>query len=157
MAYLFVRIPSISTRVFAVIRSSIDINDVYRNNYGGSDLAAMLDRVFLSEAVPDLWNPSGSPYDLSMYDYRDLCLSELVAPDLRQGLHAFASHLNVTHFGRHHLIGDYTLAHRAEGLTICSWLQGGAPDVVLDAINVSKSHEPATLFWDSSLGVPYAR
>ena len=143
--------------MFAVIRSPILINDVYRNNYGGSDLEAMLDRVFLLEAAPDLRNPSCSPYDFSMYDYRDLCLPELVAPELRQGLYAFACHVNATHFGRHYLVGDYTLGHRAEGLTICSWLQGGAPDNVLDAINVSKSYEPATLFWDSSLGVPYAR
>ena len=136
-----------------MIRSPIHINDVYRNNYGGSDLEAMLDRVFLLEAAPDFMYD----YDLSMYDYRDVCLPQLVAPELRHGLHAFASHVNVTHFGRHLLPGDYTLAHRAEGLTICSWLQGGAPDDVLDAINVSKSYEPATLFWDSSLRVPYAR
>lgn len=99
----------------------------------------MLNRVFLLEAVSDLRIPSGSPYHLPMHNYRGLCQAELVAQQLREGLYVFACHVNVTHFGRHYLDGDYTHApgDRAEGLTICSWLQGGAPDHVLDAIIVS--------------------
>ena len=119
----------------------------------------MLNRPFSIVGAPDLRIPSGASYYFFMHDYRELCQVELVALELREALYAFARHVNVNHFGRYYLDGDYTHApgDLAEGLTICRWLQGGAPDDVLDAINVSKSYEPATLFRHSRSGVAYAR
>ena len=46
--------------------------------------------------------------------------------ELREALYAFARQVNVNHFDRQNLDGNYTHAPRdlAECLTICKWLQG---------------------------------
>lgn len=151
MSELFVRIPSVSTHLSAVLRSPLDIEHVYENNYGGADLEEMLNRVYLLEAARDLRIPivQVQPFDLVKEDYRVRRLEELVAPELLEGVYLFASHVNEKYFGRDFAEGYYTHSadYRATCVTICSWLQGGAPDEVLDAITVSKTYGPATLGW----------
>lgn len=151
MSELYVRIPSVSTRLSAVLRSPIDIDHVHQNNYGGADLEEMLNRVYVLEAARDLRIPivQVQPFDAVTEDYRVRRLEEMVSPDLRVGVYLFASHVNEKYFGRDYAEGVYTHSadDRATCVTICSWLRGGAPDDVLDAITVSKTYGPAALGW----------
>ena len=149
MSELYVRIPSVSTCLSAVLRSPIDIEHVSDNNYGGADLEDIVNRGYLLEAARDLRIPilQVKPLEPATEDYRARRLDELVAPELREGVYLFASHVNEKYFGTDYADGDYTHSaeDRATCVIICSWLQGGAPDEVLDAIDASRNYGPAVL------------
>ena len=146
---LYVRIPSVSTYLSAVLRSPLDVEHVSENNYGGANLEDMVHRGYLLEAARDVRIPivQVKPFGLVEEDYRVKRLEQLVARDLRHGVYVFASHVNERYFGTDYADGDSTHADedRAQCLTICSWLQGAAPDEVLDAIDASRNYGPAVL------------
>ena len=146
---LYVRIPSVSTYLSAVLRSPLDVEHVFENNYGGAILEDMVHRGYLLEAARDLRIPivQVKPFSLVEEDHRVERLEQLVAQDLRHDVYLFACHVNESYFGTHYADGDSTHADddRARCLTICSWLQGAAPDEVLDAIDASRNYGPAVL------------